>query len=101
MHLPRNPPNKIHTLDILPRCNRGCRVIRSQDIKSGAVRLSASGDARVGHVRQIGKDLVRKRRAVGASRAGQPAAVAQREQAKVITRDDSEVAYVGAVPKVE
>ena len=92
MPLLNNPPNRIHTLDVLPRCNRGCRVIRSQDIDSGAVGLSASRDTRVGHVRQIGKDLVRKRRAIAASRAGQPAAVTEREQAKVITRDDREVA---------
>lgn len=91
MHSPTTL-RKSHTLDILPRCKRGCRVIRSQDIKSGAVRLSASRHIRVGYVGQIGKDLVRKRGTIAARRAGQPAAVVELEQAKVITRYDSEVA---------
>lgn len=92
-----DPPKIRHNSDILPRGRRRCRVVCSQDIKRGAFRLPDPWDIRVGQVRQIGKDLVRKRRAVGARRTGQPATVIELEQAEVITGSDGEVALEGAV----
>lgn len=90
---PRTP----HNSDILKRRRRRCRVIRSQDIKPGAISLSNPRDIRVGLARQIGKDLVWKHRAVSARRAGKPASVVELEQAEIITGNDSEVAQEGVV----